>query len=251
MSRRVPHHFPPRKKKGATLASTDVDHLFRPSNSTTEVLAAATLGRRVSSSLLEPGDAVSPNRLINPRCDRSISNPDLGLIADLHCIASRIDRVEECLFLVEIGAIERIPERNHPSRISAARADLKLHCEHWLSSLSDNVDLPASIGSIEREEHCRGSSDCGDQHWDKAIANDAGEGVIAVITSVAAGTQCGWLLNSSPWSISSSWILQLRSTQRECGKPWPQGSSAQNLQRLSAGRYEIGPNSSKSFPKEF
>jgi hypothetical protein len=36
-----------------------------------------------------------------------------------------IDRVEQRLFLVEIGAIERIPEPDDPARLAAARADLK------------------------------------------------------------------------------------------------------------------------------
>jgi hypothetical protein len=48
----------------------------------------------------------------------------------LYGIARCIDRVEERLLPVEIGAIERIADRDDPPGVPATRADVKLQCEH-------------------------------------------------------------------------------------------------------------------------
>ena len=85
-----------------------------------------------------------------------------------------IDRVEQRLLLVEIGAIERIPEPDDPARLAAARADLKLDWEHRLSSLGIGFDQPGFAGSIEPQQHHRGDQGQGQHHQAKAIAAASG-----------------------------------------------------------------------------
>jgi len=86
-----------------------------------------------------------PTGLKNPRCSRPIFNPDLGLAAGLHSIARRINGVEKRLFLIEVGAIERISaverisEHDDPSRFAGLAADLKLHRSHQLNSLAQDL----------------------------------------------------------------------------------------------------------------
>jgi hypothetical protein len=81
----------------------------------------------------------------------------LGFVTGLHRITRRINRVEQSLLLIEIGAVVRIPERDYPSRVAAARADLKPHCEHWLISLGGSVDLLGVNESTEYKQYCRGN----------------------------------------------------------------------------------------------
>jgi len=48
----------------------------------------------------------------------------------LQRLARRIDRVEQRLFLVEIGAVNRAAERDDPARLAAVPANLELHDPH-------------------------------------------------------------------------------------------------------------------------
>jgi hypothetical protein len=68
-----------------------------------------------------------------------------------------------------------------PSRSSAAATGLKPDCEHWLSSPNERVDLPVSIGLIERQDHYPRNDDFGEYHRYKSWVEDAGEGVTAMI----------------------------------------------------------------------
>jgi hypothetical protein len=88
--------------------------------------------------------------LENPSCSRPIFNPDLGLAAGLHSIARGVNRIEKRLFLIQVGAIqrisavERIAEHDDPSRFPSLAADLKLHRSHWLNSLAENLSQDES-----------------------------------------------------------------------------------------------------------
>jgi hypothetical protein len=59
----------------------------------------------------------------------------LRLAANFERVTHRVDRIEQRLLFVEIGAVKRIAEGNDPSRFSAAVANLKFHRRHRLRLL--------------------------------------------------------------------------------------------------------------------
>src|SRR5712691_9081147 len=75
----------------------------------------------------------------------AVSDPDLRLAPAEHRVVRRVDRVEEGLFLVEIGAVYRFIEPDDPSRTARLPANLEcLERHHFLRGRGSHPDQDAS-----------------------------------------------------------------------------------------------------------
>src|SRR5216684_2348228 len=79
----------------------------------------------------------------------AIAQPNLRLTPALQRVARRIDRVEESLFLVEIGAVDGIVEADDPPGIPPPPANLERHDPHPIpprAALPPGQDASRSLG---------------------------------------------------------------------------------------------------------
>src|SRR5580765_1811838 len=68
--------------------------------------------------------------LEDPGGGGAVAHPDLRLTPALQRVARRIDRIEEGLFLVEIGAVDGVVEAHDPPGIPPPPTYLECHYPH-------------------------------------------------------------------------------------------------------------------------